>query len=409
MKRYIARTVVRRIVWIVTGLAVYALLSFLGIGNAHAQQVPDYLNCYSQTTAAPWCPDEGEAFAAAQQRAQQFISGSVDTICPPVITSHSHSLYGAYFRVSLNVRRSGIDGPCTGAGGGVANVARQYLAEQTCANRPGLGEGTWYGASTGGGFPSICKDGCVFECTGFACIEQVIDGQTAWYSASWDPNGQTCSAGSGGFPSTPPSQSPPDGDGDGSSDGSDPSPNNPGQGGGGSDGKPDEDGNCGGEGQPACGEPGSGSGNGNTSGGGGNCGSPPSSTGDPILAQIAYQTWATRCAVEKQGTGTGPGNGDQPAWTKVDGMTQNPGEGSSPDDTDVIRDGGVIDGSELDFSGFSGGSCIGIPGGGGSALTQGFASVLASPPPQWCEYIDMVKALFILFATIGTVFWLTRN
>lgn len=37
----------------------------------------------------------------------------------------------------------------------------------------------------------------------------------------------------------------------------------------------------------------------NTSSGGGNCSAPPVSSGDGIAAQIAYQTWATRCAVER--------------------------------------------------------------------------------------------------------------
>lgn len=37
----------------------------------------------------------------------------------------------------------------------------------------------------------------------------------------------------------------------------------------------------------------------NASSGGGDCASPPVSSGDQILGQIAYQTWATRCNVEK--------------------------------------------------------------------------------------------------------------
>ena len=36
----------------------------------------------------------------------------------------------------------------------------------------------------------------------------------------------------------------------------------------------------------------------NVSSGGGSCASPPVSSGDGIASQIAYQTWATRCAVE---------------------------------------------------------------------------------------------------------------
>lgn len=39
------------------------------------------------------------------------------------------------------------------------------------------------------------------------------------------------------------------------------------------------------------------SGSDNTSVGGQNCGSAPVSSGDPLLSQIAYQAWATRCAI----------------------------------------------------------------------------------------------------------------
>jgi hypothetical protein len=37
----------------------------------------------------------------------------------------------------------------------------------------------------------------------------------------------------------------------------------------------------------------------NVSSGGGNCNDPPHSSGDGIAAQVAYQTWATRCAVDR--------------------------------------------------------------------------------------------------------------
>ncbi|WP_149193476.1 virulence factor TspB C-terminal domain-related protein [Luteimonas suaedae] len=192
--RWFTRTIIRRIVWILTGIAVYAALSFLGIGNAHAQQVPDYSSCYSAINQAPWCPDEGEAFAAAQQRAQAHISGSVDTICPPVITSHSHSLYGAYFRVTLNVRRSGLDGPCTGAGGGVVDVARQYPAGNICANRPTseINVNTSLVQVPG----STCISGCKFNIGADLCTT-VTEGPNVghWCNYLQTPTGATCTDG----------------------------------------------------------------------------------------------------------------------------------------------------------------------------------------------------------------------
>lgn len=58
----------------------------------------------------------------------------------------------------------------------------------------------------------------------------------------------------------------------------------------GSDGKPSGGSGTGGTGT-------GGDGDENSSGGGGDCGSPPVSSGDALLAQIAHQTWATRCAI----------------------------------------------------------------------------------------------------------------
>lgn len=58
----------------------------------------------------------------------------------------------------------------------------------------------------------------------------------------------------------------------------------------GSDGKPSGGSGTGGTGT-------GGDGDENSSGGGGDCGAPPVSSGDALLAQIAHQTWATRCAI----------------------------------------------------------------------------------------------------------------
>ena len=137
-----------------------------------------------------------------------------------------------------------------------------------------------------------------------------VDGQKYITYSSMSAWGESCTTGSGGGGNgfgesgTPPS----DGDGDGVSDGFDGSPNNPGQTSGpdgtppGGPNKPEDGGGatCGVAGKPACPEDGSGkgSGNGNTSGGGGNCATPPTATGDAIAANVLYQTWATRCAIE---------------------------------------------------------------------------------------------------------------
>lgn len=78
----------------------------------------------------------------------------------------------------------------------------------------------------------------------------------------------------------------------------------------GGDGTPNNGGTAGDSGTPTGGDPAPGSSTGGpptTSSGGGNCGTPPLITGDPAAQQIAYQAWATRCAIERQGDGLGKG------------------------------------------------------------------------------------------------------
>lgn len=237
---------------------------------------------------------------------------------------------------------------------------------------------------------TICTGGCKFESLGLL-LTSTVDGQTVHNATGgWAPTGAQCSA-SGAGVSAP---APTDSDGDGTSDGFDGSPNNPGSGGGGGAdglGQP-EDGHCGGEGQPACGENGSGSGNGNTSGGGGNCAVPPSSTGDPILAQIAYQTWATRCAIEGKGTGDGNGDSDaQPEWTKGNAPPV-PGGDDESDIAGSKRFGigigpGLLDDADI----FGGGSCPQF------SFQIAGTTISSSEYPQWCNVVAIMRALILIF------------
>lgn len=177
---------------------------------------------------------------------------------------------------------------------------------QPCADKPPIPAGA---AHAPGDTQAFCQDGCAYSCSGMSMLV-TIDGQLLTVCAGqWQTSGgATCSAGE-----PPPLTPVVDTDGDGISDENDLSPNNPGESGDGSG--QDVSRACGGPGQPECLPDGSneGSGRGNTSGGGGDCNTPPRSSGDAILAQIAFQTWATRCAVlgtANQGSGTGTGTGD---------------------------------------------------------------------------------------------------
>jgi len=185
-----------------------------------------------------------------------------------------------------------------------------HTCSAPCANLPPL-TGGW--AVTGA---EVCSGGCAYApVPGGIFAFKKIDGISYWGTSGWAPTGGTC-----GVPTV--ADPPPDRDGDGVSDGLDGAPDNPGDTGGkdppedppdgDGDGKPD----CGGSGQAQC--PDKTDPNNHQSSGGGNCSSPPVSSGDEILAQIAYQTWATRCAVTgdaNANNGSGSGSGDAPDYT----------------------------------------------------------------------------------------------
>ncbi|WP_408953708.1 hypothetical protein [Lysobacter sp. Hz 25] len=147
---------------------------------------------------------------------------------------------------------------------------------------------------------------------------------------------------------------------------------------------------------------------------GGGCNAVPICTGDKCdaleYAQLLQQ-WRSTCALEKlaQNSGTGGGEG-QPAWTKADGMNQDPGAGSSAGDTDIWAPNEVVDGSGLNSSGFIGGAgaCPGFPSTGGGTLSSGFFAMMASPPPMWCSFITWCALIINVFALVSSIYILAR-
>lgn len=147
---------------------------------------------------------------------------------------------------------------------------------------------------------------------------------------------------------------------------------------------------------------------------GGTCDRVPICTGEKCdsleYSSMLFQ-WRSACAAEKllaKGTGSEGGNGEQPEWTKVGGMSQDPGQGASDGDTKVVTEKTVgVD--DLDQGGFGGGSCIGFAVGGGTGVGGGFMQVLASPPALWCDYIGWMRAVIILIASVTSVFILSRG
>lgn len=414
---------IRRALWrsprallIIAAIAGFVLMS---IGTARAQDVSRCASndldaicqtrsdAYAQASAAlmrRWSsPPPGAkacliAEAVSSRRVEfaqsSYLGGSSGSVCPPVGVPQG-----------TVTRRWLTDCPSDKPWDPVTKMCKAPCD----FNAPALTGG--YTPSTGNlGFPAsdpngcpiqVCQDGCAYNDPGTASLTfVVVDGVAHCSVSGWRPAGQTCTAsGAVGSVGSPPTDS----DADGTSDGFDPSPNNPGSGGGGGEGgaSQPEDGQCGGHNQPECGTPGSGSGNGNTSGGGGNCSTPPSSSGDAILAQIAYQTWATRCAIEGRGTSGGAdgGAGDgQPDWTK----------GNAPpvpdDGTDYVesskRFGIDLSPDLLDRENiFGAGSCPQF------SVTVLSATVSTADFPAWCSVIaPAMRGLILLmgaFTALG--------
>ncbi len=150
---------------------------------------------------------------------------------------------------------------------------------------------------------------------------------------------------------------------------------------------------------------------------GGHCAAgaaPPICEGDGCNAQAQaqlIQQWRATCALEKLREGSGSGDAGQPEWTKVTGMSQNPGEGQTPGDVAGVDDR-EIGVSDLNSSGWlgGGGSCPSFAGlASGSELSSAFMQDLVNPPAIWCNYIAMARAVILLLAAIAAVYIVSRG
>ena len=146
---------------------------------------------------------------------------------------------------------------------------------------------------------------------------------------------------------------------------------------------------------------------------GGACSSPPVCTGEKCDAleysQLLMQ-WLTACAIEKiAGKGNDQGDNSQPEWTKVGGMNQDPGAGATPADTPNVGER-EFSTSDLDQSGFGGGSCIGLASGSASGeVGAAYSSVFAAPDASWCLLISRLRASLIVCAAALACFIIARG
>jgi hypothetical protein len=161
-----------------------------------------------------------------------------------------------------------------------------------------------------GGLPPTCSGNCQFNAPSNGVLDyKLIDGVYYLNVKGYIAAGATCSAGTNPNTATPPTDS----DGDGVSDTNDTAPNNPGIGT--PNPPPPADPQCGTAGHPVCPNDPAAT---NHSTGGGDCSSPPVSTGDEIAASNLFQNWATRCALVKAAN---TGTGGQPSSLDISPMT----------------------------------------------------------------------------------------
>lgn len=371
-----------------------------------------------------YCTTQGEAFAFATDRAWHLAKckESRPTTDDVIITP---SLQGTRYYVGGQCKTLGtLNNSITSR---TANYGGTCLA-QPAAPFP-YQEGIGNGALT-------CLGGCQFS---YAASGNPPVGAVAptgavcntYSTANPCPSGYVTSGGLGGFCVPPP---PPDADGDGVPDADDAFPNDPNE-------SEDSDGDGVGDNgdimpdDPTNGadedEEGGDEGD-NRSTGGGNCKTPPSSTGDAILAQIAYQAWSTRCAAEGLGgkvtgdptvcAGTYSCTGDQVQCAQVALMKKTAcanqtatgdANGNGQPDWTEVGDGGVSGNGDQDAGLFNR-----LISGGMNAIDQGGVLSNRSCPtlgtitlpsnlgtfsfdsePWFCDLLAMIKAAMTLMGT----------
>lgn len=151
----------------------------------------------------------------------------------------------------------------------------------------------------------------------------------------------------------------------------------------------------------------------NTNISGGSCAAIPICTGEKCdameYAQLLQQ-WRGTCALEKLAKGD-KGEGEQPGWTKVDGMSQDPGAGQNADDIKGVQTK-TLSTNDLDSGGWLGGagSCPAIMGGaGGDGFGSAFVQALASPPAYFCNFIGMMAAINMIGAAYVSAYILAKG
>lgn len=146
---------------------------------------------------------------------------------------------------------------------------------------------------------------------------------------------------------------------------------------------------------------------------GGNCGAVPACSGTNCKA-LEYaqllQQWRTSCALEKLAGASGGGDAGQPGWTKVDGMNQDPSQGSGAGDEPALGSFD-IDGEGIEQGSIvgGGGSCPALGASGTGALVDNLVAMVNNPGGAWCQYIAGVYSILILFGMASAIFIMAKG
>lgn len=305
--------------------ALFVFFALLGGTPVALAQTPDYSECYNtsnigtESPVTPLCPTRQVAYEQGIAACNAYVAsyGQVGQCAV-----NSTNVAGKYYRF----RHPPTNGFTTYRAwavecseGSVWNEAGNTCNEPCDPNAPPLTGGFMSYTGSEPGYQT-CSDGCEYNPSSMTYQTGMVDGIKYVSLAGWIPSGASCTVGpNDGY--VPPLDS----DGDGISDSYDNAPFNPGDSS--SPNDPDKP-------KGETNNDGDGSGNGNQSSGGGSCDAPPSSSGDGILAQIAYQAWATRCAIER----SKDANGNLRTTGGQNGTGQTPGGGS----TDMTETNGLL-------------------------------------------------------------------
>ncbi|MFA1288195.1 hypothetical protein ACDJ03_10350 [Xanthomonas axonopodis pv. nakataecorchori] len=394
-------------------LMLRRVLPLILVVVAHALVVHSARAAESSCSSADVC-DEGQAYSAANGWIKTTQDGNPDVRGGSRIDPASCETEGV--SCSITARACATQN----CGGFQVTKTFFYVKAKTCATRPP--EYGWLVQ-----LKVYCHEGCGYGysptdagyvATGSACSVSADNP-----SPEFDADGDGVPDDKDAFPNDPNESK--DTDGDGIGDNADVAPEDP------ENGKDKDEGNE----------------KDNQAGGGGTCGAPPTCSGDAIACNTNWQIWRMRCQGTATGSVTGDvtncsaginvtspdplanasiilqrkiacktsdsngnqGDGQQPEWTKVNGMSQDPGKGGTNSDIPGINEVQVT-ADTLDQSGFGGGACVGfVAASSGTGVSSGFTQSLASPPAFFCDYIGWLKLAIITGAAIYSVIVISKG